>query len=176
MATRKLPGTCLFVIFLCQFLKRSVEPLERRSAAPCVTVKSPRCLSGRRAGRRRREQPQSPFPHHVFTRLRLWRQALNLEWEVHSGSRKCKRKPVKLRTTEPIFFVLFSHLSTPSLDVGVCRTVVFSRKSKVVLVSPWALKQKRCLEKQNKVGLFWGGRPHPYLPCLCSEESMPFPS
>lgn len=82
MATQKLSGTCLFVVFLCQFLKWSVEPLERRCAASRLTVKSLCWLSERPGGGGTAPEPPLCLRSQGSG---FGSEALYLEHKAHSG-------------------------------------------------------------------------------------------
>lgn len=106
MATRKLSGACLFVIFLCH-LEWSLEALERRCAAYSLTVKSPAARQGAELGGVGGGQPQSSTTILLLSQRPTYGsqhqnvQALTPSLSTH------KRKPTKAGTLKPDFYPVF---------------------------------------------------------------------
>lgn len=114
MATQKLSGACLFVIFLCH-LEWSLEALERRCAAYSLTVKSPAACQEAELGGGGGGQPHSSS---TIPLLCTGSQHQNVQF-LTPYLLTHKRKPTKVGTLKPDFYPIFQlSLRLPSQVEG----------------------------------------------------------
>lgn len=108
MATQKLSGACLFVIFLCH-LEWSLEALERRCAAYSLTVKSPAaCQGAELGGGGGRQLQSSTIIPQLSQRPTYGSQHQNVQFS-YPVSLNSQKKANKGWTPKTILFFLFSN-------------------------------------------------------------------